>query len=78
MQFQKISIPTPWKVNGNSEGVGGLEKQTFKSNALGLTGISRGVRGIQTEKPSTGGVWIFSGTTNFLDVFQCPRLDASL
>ena len=23
VQFQKISIPTSWKVNGNSEGVGG-------------------------------------------------------
>ena len=22
VQFQKISMPTPWKVNGNSEGVG--------------------------------------------------------
>ena len=22
MQFQKISIPTPWNVDGNSEGVG--------------------------------------------------------
>ena len=31
VQFQKISIPTPWKVNGNSEGVGGLKSQNFKS-----------------------------------------------
>ena len=36
MQFQKISIPTPWKVNGNSEGVGGLQSQNFKRNVLGL------------------------------------------
>ena len=27
MQFQKISIPTPWKVNGNSKGVGGLQRK---------------------------------------------------
>ena len=25
--FQKISIPLPWKVTGNSRGVGGLEVQ---------------------------------------------------
>ena len=29
VQFQKISIPTPQKVIGNSKGVGGLESQTF-------------------------------------------------
>ena len=42
VQFQKMSIPTPWKVNGNLKGVGGLESQNFKRNVLGLTGISRG------------------------------------
>ena len=30
VQFQKISIPTLWKVNGNSEGVRGLKSQIFK------------------------------------------------
>ena len=30
VQFQKISIPTPWKVHGSSEGVGGLKSQNFK------------------------------------------------
>ena len=40
-----MSIPTPWKVSGNSEGVEGLERQNFKRNILGLTGISRGVGG---------------------------------
>ena len=45
MQLQKISIPTPWKVNGNSEGVGGLKSQNFKRPVQGLTGISRGVEG---------------------------------
>ena len=45
MQFQKISIPTPWKVNGNSEGVGGLKSQNFKRKVWGLSGNSRGVGG---------------------------------
>ena len=49
MQFQKISIPTPWKVNGNSEGVGGLKSQNFKRNVLGVTGISRGVGGFKPK-----------------------------
>ena len=43
MQFKKISIPAPWKINGNSEGVGGLESENFKSNVWGLTGILRWV-----------------------------------
>ena len=30
MQFQKTSIPTPWKVNGNSEGVVGLKGLMLK------------------------------------------------
>ena len=29
VQFQKISISTPWKVIGNYEGVGGLKSQNF-------------------------------------------------
>ena len=49
MQFQKISILTPWKVNGNSEGVGGLESQNFKRNVLNLTGISSGVGGLKQK-----------------------------
>ena len=43
VQFQKISIPTLWKVNGNSEGGGDLKSQNFKRKERGLTGISRGV-----------------------------------
>ena len=43
VQFQKISTPTPWKVNGNLEGVGGLKSQNFKKMVWGLTGSSRGV-----------------------------------
>ena len=65
VQFQKISIPTPWKVNGNSEGVGGLKSKNFERKVWGLTGNSRGVGGIHTKKLSMGGVWIFSGATQF-------------
>ena len=36
VQFQKISIPTPWKVNGNSEGVVGLEGQNFVRKVWGF------------------------------------------
>ena len=43
MQFQKISIPTPWKVNGNSEGVRGLKGQNFKRKVWDLSGNSSGV-----------------------------------
>ena len=50
MQFQKISIPTPWKVNVNSEGVGGLKSQNFKRKVWGLTGNSRGVGGFKSKK----------------------------
>jgi len=28
--FQKISIPSPWMVTGNSKGVGGLKAKLFK------------------------------------------------
>ena len=49
VQFQKISILTPWKVNGNSEGVGGLKSQTFKRKVWGLSGNSRGVGGFKPK-----------------------------
>ena len=53
VQFQKISIPTPWKVNGNSKGVGGggskKKSQNFKRNVWGLTGISRVVRRLKPK-----------------------------
>ena len=39
----KISIPTPWKVNGNSEGVGGLKSQNFERIVWGLTLFPEGV-----------------------------------
>ena len=44
MVIPGISIPTPWKVNGNSEGVGGgLESQNFKSNVYQKTLRIRGM-----------------------------------
>ena len=49
VQFQKISIPAPWKVNGNPKGMGGLKSQNFKRNVWGLTGISRGVGGFKPK-----------------------------
>ena len=30
VHFQKLSIPTPWKVSGNSKGVGGLKSPNLK------------------------------------------------
>ena len=42
---ENIHIPTPWKVNGNSEGVGGLKGQNFKRKVWGLSENSRGVGG---------------------------------
>ena len=62
VQFQKISIPTPWKVNANSEAVEGLESQNFKRKVLGLTGISRGV-GDSNQKTFCGRGMDISGTT---------------
>ena len=41
MQFQKISIPIPWKVNGNSEGLGGLKGQNFNRKVWGFGGNSK-------------------------------------
>ena len=32
MQFQKISIPPPWKVNANAKGEGGGKSKSFKRN----------------------------------------------
>ena len=55
VQLQKISIPTPWKVNGNSEGVGGLKSQNFIRKSMGLNWNFQRVGGIQTQKPSMGG-----------------------
>jgi len=62
----KISIPIPWKVIGNSKSVGwGVSKPNFLKEGMKLNwNFQRGV-GVQTKKPSVGGVSIFSGTTHF-------------
>ena len=65
MQFQKISIPTQWKVNGNFEG--GWQKPKFLKEGMEFNWNFQRGGGIQNKKPSVGGVWIFSGTTQY-----CP------
>jgi len=72
--FQKISIPSPRRTGGNSDGGGGwltpkILKETMKLN----WNFQRG-GGAQTKKPSMGGVWIFSGTTQYNIPFQTERL----
>ena len=58
------SIPTPWKVIGNSLG-GGVLKAIFLEemyeNKLEFPGGGRR-GGAFNKKPSVGGVWTFSGT----------------
>ena len=66
MQLKKISMPAPWKVNGNSKGVGGFQKPNFLNKSMTLKWNFRKGGGIQTKKPSVGGVWIFSGTIQSL------------
>ena len=61
---KKYSYPsTPWKVNGNSEGEGGVSKaQIFKRKyeaKLKFQGV------VQTKKLSMGEVWIFYATTHY-------------
>ena len=72
VHFQKISIPTPWKVNGNSEGVGGLESQNFKRDVWGLTGISRGVVGFKPKTFRGRGMDIFWNNTCY-GQFSCSQ-----
>ena len=62
VEFQKISIPTPRKVNGNSKGEGGSKAQFLKGKYGTKMEFLDGV-GVQARKPSVGGVWLFSGTT---------------
>ena len=57
-----MSIPTPCKVNENSEGLGIL-KAEFKKSVLALPGISRRLGGIK-EKNLHAGVLIFSRRTH--------------
>ena len=62
MWFHKISIPPPQKVIGNSEGKGVSKAKFFKQKYQSKLEFPEGW-GIQTKRPSVGGVWIFCGTT---------------
>jgi len=65
------SIPTPWKVIGNSEGVEGSHKAKCLKESMELNwNFQRGGEGIQTKKPSMGGVWIFSRTANCFSEYE--------
>ena len=64
VQFQKISIPTPWKVNGNSKGVEGLKSQIFRRKVWGLTGNSRRVGGFKPKSLPWEGYGYFLGRNN--------------
>ena len=57
-----MEIPRGW----------GVSKAKILKGKLGLNSSFQRGGGIQTKKPSVGGVWIFSGTTqyNFLDIYS--------
>jgi len=59
-----MSIPTPRKVNGNSKGSWVSNAQYFKGK-YGTNMEFPAGWGVQAKKPSVGGVWIFSGTTQY-------------
>ena len=62
--YQKISIPTPRKVMGNSEGRGVSNAKILKGKYEGKLEILGGrERGVPTKIPSLWEVWILSGTT---------------
>ena len=69
MWFQKISIPTPRMVTGNSKGEGDIKGQNFLKEGMKLNWNFQRGGGIQTKIPSLGGVWIFSGTTQSGRIF---------
>ena len=64
--FRKISIPTPRKVIGNSEGEGGVSKANiFKGKYEAKLG------GIKAKNLLWEELWIFSGTTQS-EICQVP------
>ena len=78
VQFQKISIPTLWKVLEIPRGRGGggglkvkiLEAKYEAKLELGERGGGGGGGGGgKTQKKTMGGVWIFSGTARTLYIF---------
>ena len=56
MWFQKISIPTPRKVIGNSEREGGVSKDKFFKGKYEAKQEIPGGRGVQNKIPSVGEV----------------------
>jgi len=52
--FQKISIPQPQRVIGNSKGEGGFKGQNFKGKYEPKLEFPEGLGG-SNEKPSVGG-----------------------
>jgi len=61
---QKISIPPSQKFIGNSDGEGVSKAKIFKEGISLNWNFQRGRR-FKPKKPSVGGVWIFSGTTQY-------------
>ena len=62
VQFQKNSIPTPWKV-----GRGALKAKILEAKCEAkLEFPGGGGRRVQNKKPSMGGVWIFSGIAQLI------------
>ena len=55
-----------WKFLGGE----GYQKPEFLKESMGLNWNFQRGGGIQTKKPSVGGVWIFSGTAQYeMDLF---------
>jgi len=60
-----MSIPPSQRGIGNSEGEGVLKAKSFKGKYMCEPKLEFPEGwGVQTKKPSMGGVWIFSGTTH--------------
>ena len=51
--------------NGNSKGEGNIKGQNFLKEDMKLKWNFQRGGGMQTKIPSLGGVWIFSGTTQY-------------
>ena len=78
MRFQKISIPPPQRVIGNSkeEGGGVLKAKIFKGKYEPKLEFPGGW-GIKLKNCCGGGIWIFSGTTQCTgknDLKKCSEL----
>ena len=64
VQFQKISIPIPRKVNRKSKGQGAFKSTIFKGKCDAKLEFREGWGGVQSIKKNLSwGVWIFSGAT---------------